>query len=70
LHKLVGVVQRPRRYPRGQPVAGIVGEVDGFVEVAGLYDGEDGTEDLLLRCLRAVVHVGDDGRGDVVTVVL
>src|SRR5215203_4124521 len=58
------------RYPRGQPVAGIVGEPDGVVEVAGPNDGEDGTEDLLLRGLRTVVHVGHDGRGDVEAIVL
>src|SRR5215216_5055131 len=70
LHELVGVAQRPGRYSRGQPVAGVVGEPDGIVEVAGPNDGENGTEDLLLRGLRAVVHVGDDGRGDVVAIVL
>src|SRR3712207_1797273 len=32
-----------------EPVGAVVGDAEGFIEVAGLYDREDGAEDLLAR---------------------
>src|SRR5215212_2031185 len=68
--ELVGVAQGAGGYASGQAEADVVGELDGMVEVARLYDREDGAEDLLLRRLGSVVHVRNDNRGDVVALVL
>src|ERR687895_1408257 len=61
-YELVGVAQGTGGYPGGQAEAGVVGELHGVVEVPGLYDDQHRAEDLLLRRLGGVVHVGDDCR--------
>src|SRR3954452_9913820 len=50
-----------------QAVGAVVGEAEGFVEVAGLYHGEDGAEDLLPRHRGVAVDL-EDGRADEVAV--
>src|SRR3712207_7322525 len=50
----------------GQAVGVVVGYSQGVVEVAGLYNGEDGTEDLLLRHPGPLFDL-EDGRGHEVT---
>src|SRR5215213_2298183 len=52
----------------GEAVGTVVGDVEGFVEVAGLYHGEDGAEDLLARHRGVPVDL-EDGRADEVAVV-
>src|SRR5215216_6920973 len=51
-----------------EAVGAFVGDAEGFVEVAGLYDGEDGAEDLL-ACNPGLTLDLEDGRADEVAVV-
>src|ERR687896_505613 len=44
-------------------VGAVVGDAEGFVEVAGPYDGEDGAEDLLARNPGLALYL-EDGRAD------
>src|SRR5215210_3039932 len=46
-----------------EAVGAVVGDAEGFVEVAGLYDGEDGAEDLLARNPGSALDL-EDGRAD------
>src|SRR5919206_1675651 len=46
-----------------EAVGVVVGDVEGVLEVAGPYDGEDGAEDLLPRHPRLRVDL-EEGRGD------
>src|SRR5215211_5663004 len=46
-----------------EAVGAVVGDAEGFVEVAGLYDGEDGAEDLLARNPGLAPDL-EDGRAD------
>src|ERR671933_1975035 len=46
-----------------EAVGVVVGDVEGILEVAGPYDGEDGAEDLLLRHPGPRVDL-EEGRGD------
>src|ERR687897_3371910 len=46
-----------------EAVGAVVGHTEGFVEVAGLYDREDGTEDLLARNPGLAPDL-EDGRAD------
>src|SRR5918912_2422312 len=43
----------------------VVGDVEGVLEVASPYDGEDGAEDLLLCHPSLRVHLEDGGRDEV-----
>src|SRR5215212_540990 len=52
----------------GEAVGAVVGDVEGFVEVAGLYHREDGAEDLLARHSGVPVDL-EDGRADEVAIV-
>src|SRR5258707_9814931 len=52
----------------GQPVLGVVGDCYCFVLGAEPQHGHDRPEDLLTRHLFGVVHVGEDGRRDEVSV--
>ncbi len=49
-----------------ETVLGVVCDGDRFVEVCGLDDCEDGSEDLFLSEASGGADVGDDGGGDVV----
>src|SRR5918994_5095844 len=51
-----------------EAVGAVVGHTEGFVEVAGLYDREDGTEDLLARNPGLALDL-EDGRADEVPIV-
>src|SRR5215208_106817 len=46
----------------GEAIGGVVGYLEGLVEVAGLQDGEDGAEDLFPRYPRLRVHLAVDCR--------
>src|SRR5215207_11019069 len=46
-----------------EAVGAVVGDAEGFVEVSGLYDGEDGAEDLLARNPGLTLYL-EDGRAD------
>src|SRR5215210_7306666 len=46
-----------------EAVGAVVGDAEGFVEVVGLYDGEDGAEDLLARNPGLSLYL-EDGRAD------
>src|SRR5215207_721842 len=54
--------------PAREAVGAVVGNAEGLVEVAGLYDGEDGAEDLLARNPGLSLYL-EDGRADEVAVV-
>src|SRR5215218_1663383 len=49
----------------GEAVGVVVGDAEGISEVAGLYDRENGAEDLLLRHPRLGVYLEEGGRHEV-----
>src|ERR687898_3177649 len=50
-------------YAAREAVGAVVGDAEGLVEVPGLYDGEDGAEDLLARNPGLTLYL-EDGRAD------
>src|SRR5258706_11214336 len=55
-------------YRACQTILGIVRELDGVIEIAGLGYGQHRTEDLLLKEARLRIYVGDHGRLDEIPV--
>ncbi len=53
----------------GQAELRLVGDLDGVVEILGLDDGEDGTEDFFLGDAHVRSHIREDGGGEIEAVV-
>src|SRR3984957_9178566 len=61
-----GLVDVDSRHITRQAVVGVVGDLDGLVDVVVAEDAEHRAEDLLARNLHVVFDVGEDRRLDVV----
>ena len=67
VRSLDGPVDVLREYSGGQSVHGVVGLLDNVCLISELDDDADGTEDLLLYDPHVGSGVGEDSRGDEVT---
>ena len=59
---LAGLVQVRAPHGAGQPVVGVVGDADRVVDVLGLVDDRDRSEDLVAAHVGLRVDVGEQGR--------